>query len=107
MWLSILLSRIRRMLVKCFVRLWRRGTVSVLRTEQSYWDTWNKLSQGSGSVDEYNIAFQQALTNLGNEITDEQVKVERYRMGLQSELKEACRISPLGTRWANLNAIAE
>ena len=79
-----------------------------LRTpEQSYWDTWNKLSQGSGSVDEYNIAFQQALTNLRNEITDEQVKVERYRARLQVDLKEVCRISPLGTRWANLNAIAE
>lgn len=79
-----------------------------LRTpEQSYWDTWNKLSQGSGSVDDYNIAFQQAMINLAGEITDEQVKVEKYRAGLQSDLREMCRISPLGTRWADLNAIAE
>ena len=75
--------------------------------EQTYWDSWNKLSQGTGSVDDYNIAFQQALTNLAGEITDEQVKIERYRSGLQADLKEMCRVSPLGTRWANLNAVAE
>ena len=64
------------------------------------------MSQGSGSVDDYNIAFQQALVNLGGEITDEQVKVEKYRSGLQSDLREMCRISPMGTRWADLNSIA-
>ena len=36
---------------------------------QSYWDTWNKLSQGSGSVDAYNIGFEQALVNLGDQLT--------------------------------------
>lgn len=78
-----------------------------LRTpEQSYWDTWNKLSQGTGSVDDYNIAFQQALTNLAVEITDEQVKVERYKAGLQADLREMCRVSPMGTRWADLNTLA-
>ena len=69
---------------------------------QSYWDTWNKLSQGSGSVDEYNIAFEQAMVNLGDQLTDEQVKIEHYRNGLQKDIKQMCRTSPMGTRWAAL-----
>ena len=39
---------------------------------QSYWDTWNKLSQGSSDIHEYNTAFQLALADLNREITDEQ-----------------------------------
>ena len=79
-----------------------------LRTPiQSYWDTWNKLSQGSKSVDEYNVEFQQAMVNLRDEITDEAVKIEKYRSGLQTDLKEMCRTSPTGQRWATLNELAE
>ena len=79
-----------------------------LRTPiQSYWDTWNGLKQGSTSVDEYNVAFEQAATNLAAEITDEQIKIEKYRSGLQVDLKELCRTSPNGTRWANLRALME
>jgi hypothetical protein len=78
-----------------------------LRTPiQSYWNTWNKLSQGSKSVDDYNMEFQQATTNLQAEITDEAVKIERYRSGLQTDLGEMCRTSPTGDRWATLNELA-
>ena len=71
-----------------------------LRTPiQSYWDTWNSLKQGSGSVDEYNVAFEQAATNLATEITNEPIKIEKYWSGLQTDLKELCRTSPAGTRW--------
>ena len=71
-----------------------------LRTPiQSYWDTWNNLKQGSTSVDEYNVAFEQAVTNLAAEITDEPIKIEKYWSGLQTDLKELCRTSPAGTRW--------
>ena len=78
-----------------------------LRTpEQSYWDTWKKLSQGTSSVDEYNVAFEQALVDLAPWVTDEQVKIEKYRDGLQVDLKEMCRTSPDGTRWGTLNALA-
>ena len=73
---------------------------------QSYWDTWNKLSQGSSSIHDYNTAFQLALADLNREITDEGVKVEHYRAGLQPDLREMCRVSPDGTRWANLEALA-
>ena len=69
---------------------------------QSYWDTWNKLSQGSGSVDEYNVAFEQAMVNLGDQLTDEQIKIEHYQNGLQKDIREMCRTSPMGTRWNNL-----
>ena len=79
-----------------------------LRTSiQSYWDTWNKLSQGTKSVDEYNVEFQQAMVNLREEITDEAVKIERYRSGLQTDLKEMCRTSPTGQRWATLNDLTQ
>ena len=79
-----------------------------LRTPiQSYWDTWNKLSQGSKSVDEYNVEFNQAMVNLREEITDEAVKIEKYRSGLQADIREMCRTAPNGQRWATLNDIGE
>jgi hypothetical protein len=40
----------------------------------------------SQSVTEYNVDFQQALTDLAGHVTDEQVKVEKYRAGLQNDL---------------------
>ena len=73
--------------------------------EQSYWDTWNKLSQGTMSVDEYNVQFQQATVDLNRDITDEQVKIEKYKSGLQTDLREMCRVSPQGDRWQNLDAL--
>ena len=78
-----------------------------LRDEtQSYWDTWNKLHQGPGqSIDDYNVAFEQALTDLNDQITNEPVKIEKYRNGLQVDLKELCRVSLDGTRWADLRAL--
>ena len=79
-----------------------------LRTPiQSYWDTWNKLSQGSKTVDEYNVEFAQAATDLRAEITDEAVKIEKYRSGLQFDLREMCRTNPAGQRWGTLNELAE
>ena len=70
---------------------------------QSYWDSWNKLKQGADqSVDQYNVQFQQALADLGDQITDEQVKIEHYRAGLQADLREMCRTNPFGQRWAKL-----
>ena len=50
-------------------------------------------------MDEYNVAFEQAATNLATEITDEPIKIEKYWSGLQTDLKELCRTSPAGTRW--------
>ena len=78
-----------------------------LRDEtQSHWDTWNKLHQGPGqSIDEYNVAFEQALVDLNGQINDEAVKIEKYRGGLQVDLKEMCRVSPDGTRWQTLRAL--
>ncbi len=70
---------------------------------QSYWDTWNKLHQGPGqSVDEYNVQFEQALTDLSGRFNDEEVKIERYRSGLQTDIREMCRSNPFGQRWPNL-----
>ncbi|GAQ92958.1 hypothetical protein KFL_012230020 [Klebsormidium nitens] len=79
-----------------------------LRTPiQSYWDTWNKLFQGSKSVEEYNVEFNQAMVNLRKEITDEAVKIERYESGLQPDLREMCRTSPTSQRWATLKELGE
>jgi hypothetical protein len=53
----------------------------------------------SESVTEYNVDFQQALTDLAGHVTDEQVKIEKYRAGLQHDLRQLCRTSPTGARW--------
>jgi len=75
---------------------------------QKHWDTWNSLRQGAGQdVGEYNVEFQQALTDLAGSITDEQVKIEKYRNGLQYDLRELCRTSPTGARWALLTDIIQ
>ena len=74
--------------------------------DQKFWDTWNGLKQGpSQDIAEYNVAFQQALTDLAGHVTDEQIKIEKYRSGLIKDLQDLCRASPDGGRWANLAAI--
>jgi hypothetical protein len=71
--------------------------------DQKYWDTWNGLKMGpTQSVTEYNVDFQQALIDLAGHVTDEQVKIEKYRAGLQQDLHHMCKTSPAGTRWARL-----
>jgi hypothetical protein len=63
---------------------------------QTFWDTWHKLRQVPGEdISEYNSAFEQALTDLSREITDEQVKIEKYKSGLQVDLRELARVAPL------------
>ena len=76
--------------------------------DQKFWDTWNGLKQGpSQDIAEYNVEFQQALTDLAGHVTDEQIKIEKYRNGLQHDLKEMCRTSPAGTRWARVTDIIQ
>jgi hypothetical protein len=71
--------------------------------DQKFWDTWNSLKQGpSQDIAEYNVEFQQALTDLAGHVTDEQIKIEKYRLGLQYDLRGMCRTSPAGTRWARV-----
>jgi hypothetical protein len=56
--------------------------------DQKYWDTWNSLRMGPNqSITEYNVDFEQALTDLAGYVTDEQVKIEKYRAGLQHDLE--------------------
>jgi hypothetical protein len=76
--------------------------------EQKYLDTWNSLRQGpTQDIAEYNVEFQQALTDLAGSVTDEQVKIEKYRSGLQHDLRELCRTSPNGARWAHLTDLIQ
>jgi hypothetical protein len=71
--------------------------------DQKFWDTWHNLKQGSSQdIAEYNVEFQQALTDLAGHVTDEQIKIGKYRLGLQYDLRELCRTSPASTRWARL-----
>jgi hypothetical protein len=35
------------------------------------------------------------------------VKIEKYRSGLQHDLRELCRTSPTGARWANLTDLIQ
>jgi hypothetical protein len=39
----------------------------------------------------YSVDFQQALQDLAKHVTDEQVKIEKYRAGLQHDLRQFCR----------------
>jgi hypothetical protein len=66
------------------------------------------LKQGpSQDIAEYNVEFQQALTDLAGHVTNEQFKIEKYRLGLQYDLRKLCRTSPAGTRWARLADIVQ
>jgi hypothetical protein len=58
-------------------------------------------------ISDYNIAFTQCLTDLGDQIQGEQVKIDKYRLGLQPDLRKMVRTSPQGTRWETLQALIE
>jgi hypothetical protein len=74
--------------------------------DQKFWDTLNGLKQGpSQDIAEYNVEFQQALTDLTGHVTDKQIMIEKYRDGLQHDLRVMCRTSPAGTRWARVTDI--
>jgi hypothetical protein len=76
--------------------------------DQKFWNTWNSLKQDpSQDIAEYNVEFQQALTDLAGHVTDEQIKIGKYRNGLQHDLREMCRTSPAGTRWAPVTDIIQ
>jgi hypothetical protein len=69
--------------------------------DQKYWDTWNSLKMGpSQSITEYNVDVEWALTDLAGHVTDEQVKIEKYRAWLQHDLRQLCINFPAGTRRA-------
>lgn len=71
---------------------------------QSRWDAWHKLRQASGEdISVYNVAFEQARADLAEEIHDEQVLIEKYKSGLQTDIRELARVTPSGQRWMNLN----
>jgi hypothetical protein len=58
-------------------------------------------------INDYNVAFSQCFTDLGDQIQGEQVKIEKYRLGLQFDMREMVRTSPQGTRWETLQARIE
>jgi hypothetical protein len=58
-------------------------------------------------IGDYHVAFTQCLTDLGDQIQEQQVKVEKYRSGLQSDMCDMVRTSPQGTRWETLHALIE
>ena len=71
---------------------------------QEYWDNWNKLRQAPGEdISDYNVAFEQAKADLADEITNESVLVEKYKSGLQKDIRELARVSPNGQRWTSLS----
>jgi hypothetical protein len=75
---------------------------------QVYWDNWNNLRMlANMDIDDYTIVFTQCLTDLGDQIQGEQVKIEKYRLGLQSDMREMVRTFPKGTRWETLQALIE
>jgi hypothetical protein len=78
--------------------------------DQKFSDTWNSLKQGpSQDIAEYNVKFQQTLTDLAEHVTDEHIKIEKYCNGLQYDLRETqmCRTSPAGSHWARVTDIIQ
>jgi hypothetical protein len=66
---------------------------------QIYMDNWKNLRMLTNmDIGDYNIALTQCLTDLGDQIQGEQVKVEKNRLGLQTDMREMVRTSPKGTR---------
>jgi hypothetical protein len=75
---------------------------------QVYWDNWNNLKMlANMDINDYNIAFTQCLTDLGDQIQGESMKIEKYRLGLQSDMREMVRTSRQGTRWDTLQSLIE
>jgi hypothetical protein len=75
---------------------------------QVYWDNWNHLRMlANMDIGDYNIAFTQYLTDLGDQIQGEQVKIKKYRLGLQLDIHEMVRTSRKGTRWETMQALIE
>jgi hypothetical protein len=86
-----------------FLRETLEANYGLLDLDQKFWDTWNNLKQGpSQEIAEYNVKFQQSLTEPAGHVTDEQIKIEKYRLGLQHDLREMCRTSLVGTHWARV-----
>jgi hypothetical protein len=52
-------------------------------------------------------AFTQCLADLDDQIQGEQVKIEKYRLGLKTDMREMVRTSPKGTRWKTLQSFIE
>jgi hypothetical protein len=76
--------------------------------DQKFLDIWNSLKQGpSQDIAEYNVDFQQALTDLAGHVTDEQINIKKYRNGLEHDLREVCKTSPAGTRWVQVTDIIQ
>jgi hypothetical protein len=91
-----------------FFRETLEATYGLQDLDQKFWDTWNSLKQGpSQNIAEYNVEFQQALTDLAGHVTDKQIKIKDYRNGLQHDLREMCRTSLAGTRWARVTDIIQ
>jgi hypothetical protein len=75
---------------------------------QVYWDNWNHLRMlANMDIGDYNIAFIQCLTDLGDHIQGEHVKIEKYRLGLQYDMREMVRTSSKGTHRETLQALIE
>jgi hypothetical protein len=92
-------------------KVWFRDTLvkgyGLISEDQAYWDTWNKLRQGTDDIQAYNSAFEQAMTDLADQLTDEQVKIEKYKGGLQGDLRELARSDASGKRWGSLADVME
>jgi hypothetical protein len=53
------------------------------------------------------ISNRPQATDLAGSITDEQVKIEKYRNGLEYDLRELSKTSPTGVRWARLTNVVQ
>lgn len=65
------------------------------------WTKLEKLKQGSLSVEEYAVGFEQACAELGAEAPHEADRIQRFKAGLNSDIKFRCAARPDGSRWTS------
>lgn len=65
------------------------------------WTKLDKLKQGSSSVEEYVTNFEQVCAELGPECPNEPDKIQRFKAGLNSDIRFRCAATPFGKRWTN------
>jgi hypothetical protein len=65
------------------------------------WIKLDKLKQGSSSVEEYVTNFEQVCAELGPECPNEPDKIQRFKAGLNSDIRFRCAATPFGRRWTN------
>jgi hypothetical protein len=68
------------------------------------WQKLERLRQGTSSVEEYATQFEQICAELGPECPNEAGKIQRFKAGLNNDVRYRCAVRPDGQRWTYFSA---